>query len=201
MVDIEKHAQVTPSDPAPVIRLAERMVKMETQIHFLENALASEKAELRRIETEEMPALMQTLGFKRMELTDGWTLEVKPFFEASLPSFSSIESAKDPEEQMDLDERRNAGFKWLRGHKASDLIKNILRMDLGKGNDAAAKKLAALAKSLKIPFEQSESVHAGSLKKFLRETLEAGRDIPFDTFAVFSGEMATVKPPKVVKPK
>jgi hypothetical protein len=196
MVDIEKHAQKVAADPAPVVKLAERMVALEMRISQAYAQAAQDSAELLRIRRDEMPDLMRTLGIKDQTLTNGWQLELQPVFEASLPSYSAMEKA-DGEEAMLLEQRRNAGFKWLRGNKAADLIKNILKMDLGKGEDAKAKQLVALAKKLKVPFEHSESVHAGSLKKFLREKVAGGADVPFDTFAVFSGEMASVKPPKI----
>lgn len=197
-IDLTQDTDERPVDPAKVALVvdnARRMMRLEMEIADIEQKLRTKQEEYDKLSTDELPGLMESVGIKTLPLANGYTLDLKPVFRASLPAKSTIEKAND-EERPILLARFTDGLKWLRKHKAGDLIKNTLKLDLGKGQDAVVKEFMALAKRLKVSVDRSETVHPGSLGKFLREQLEIGTDVPFETFGVFDGRKAEIKPPK-----
>lgn len=199
-IDITQDIGNGVGDVTPVVENARRLMKLEMDIIQLTDAINQKKKEYEALATEQLPELMDSVGVTGLDLANGYRLELKPVFRASLPAKSTIENADD-EERPQLLRRLKDGLTWLRKHKAADLVKNTLRIDLGKGQDAAAKEFAALAKRLKVTIDRSETVHPGSLSKFLKEKMETGAEVPFDTFGVFSGRKAEIKAPKKGKEK
>lgn len=182
-------------DVAPVIDLAREMVRREQRIDKMESELKREKEELELIRRERMPDLMRERDVASLELGSGWELSLKPVFFASLPSTSAIEKASE-ELAPELRARREEGLEWLRKNKAGDIIKNTVKVELGQGQTAVAKKIVAFIKTLKLSAERTEVVHSATLGKLLREKIKIGADVPFETFAVFSGQEAVVTPIK-----
>ncbi len=90
---------------------------------------------------------------------------------------------------------------WLRKQKGGDLIKNTLKLELGRGCGTVLKKFLMLAKSQKVSVKQTEGVHPSTLAKFLKEKLEKGVDVPAETFGLFRGREAKVIAPKNPKLK
>ena len=92
-------------------------------------------------------------------------------------------------------------FRFLRKNKADSIIKSVLTINVGKGNAKAVAELIKLAKTFRLPCERDETVHPQTLSKYIRELLEKGAEVPFDTFAVFTGKKAKITAPKERKVK
>lgn len=200
-IDFAADAVGNPSvNTGPVIELARDMVRRERRIEVFEAELKREKEELLKIATETMPDLMRSCGVRAQELSNGWKLSCKPVFRASLPAPSTITNA-DPEEAAVLIGRLKAGLDCLKRWKATDIIKNTIKIELGLRQTAEATKFMNLAKQMKVAAERVQKVNPSTLSKYLKERVAAGKDVPFDTFAVFAGEIAEVIPPKIEKEK
>lgn len=216
MVDFNKHLKkpaiditedLAPTgDVTKVIAKAKEMFKMELEIKLMQQQLAEKEEQYRVLSTETMPALMkaENVDVSGVNLQDGYRLTCDPVFRANLPAESTIEKAKDDEERAALEERREQGLTWLRKNKGEDLIKNELKFNLGKGTSAFSRALLAAVKKLRAtePFKkvdvvtsQKESVHQGSLSKYLREKIENGVSVPVETFAIFDGRVAKISAP------
>ncbi len=183
-----------------IVELARDMVRRERRIAQMEAQLSKEKEELRVIQYTTMPDLMRTHNIRSQTMGDGWVLACEPFFRASLPALSTIEKA-DPEEAARLMSQLNAGIKWIEANRGGDIIRDTIKVELGKGQSAMAKQIMALVKKLKLSAERARKVHPATLAKFLREKIQAGADVPTETFSLSSGEVAKVVPPKVKKQK
>ena len=95
---------------------------------------------------------------------------MKPFYSASI-------SVKN----------REAAYKWLRDNGLGDIIKNDVTVSFGRHEDNKAVEYANLAKSSGYQPTQKLKVEPMTLKALVRERIEAGKEMPMDTFNVFVG--------------
>lgn len=116
---------------------------------------------LYRLKTVDLPAAFETAGCKATTLLDGTIIEVSDFIAANIK-----------EENVD------AAHKWLRANKLGSLIKNVIKVAFGMGEDAKGKKLKAFLKKSKFPFEEKEAVHKGTLTALVKERLREGLALP-----------------------
>lgn len=200
-IDISEDVLSTPvGDLQPVVEQARRLYTLDRDIKKLKDDLTAKVEERRLLAEETLPELMDSVSVTTIPLGDDWKIEVEPVFRANIPAVSTIEAEDDAERRGALEARRADGFKWLRGNKGEPLIKDTIKIELGKGEGKLAKQFAALAKKLKVVYTRSEFVHPASLGKFIREKLEAGvSDVPLETFAVFRGREAKLVAPKKAK--
>lgn len=150
-----------------VVQLAELLLQLRANVERLETELIDAKADVRRVEQEDLPDLMQELGLETFKLKTGETIEVKPEVDCSISA-----------------ERRAAAHSWLVDRGFGGLIKTEVTVAFGRGDHAAAEDFAEeVAKSGKQP-EIVERVHPSTLKAFVKEQMAAGTQIPFDLFGV-----------------
>lgn len=171
--------QVTTVQAMTDIRLiAWRQVKLEDQLAELMLQVADVSAKLKQVKEVDLPLALEAAGLEAVTLSDGWQVLVKDFLTANIK-----------------EENAAAAFKWLRDNKFGSLIKNTIKVALGKGDDKLAKALAAFMKKQKIPYERREAVHPQTLQAFVRESLREGRNLPP------SIEVVSVPTTKIVRPK
>jgi hypothetical protein len=138
---------------------ANEALKLTRRIAELEGELEVKSAELRKLVTETIPGMMEEAGCNLIGLKDGWQIEVTPIVIANIKN-----------------ENKPAAFKWLRANKYGSLIKNTIDIAFGMGQDKTAKAVAAFLKKSKVPFEQKESIHKGTLTAFVKEHLAKQAD-------------------------
>ena len=194
-IDISQDIGSGVGDTGPVIKQAQRLWKLEHEIEATKTRLKELEDERNTLALDTLPNLMESVGVSNLTLNNGWKLDIKPNFRASIPSTSAIERADDDERPL-LINRLEEGLRWLRNNKGGDLIKSTLKLDLGRGQEKLAKQFMTLAKQLKVPINKSLAVHPGTLASFLREKLSKGATVPLDTFGVYDGKEAVLKAPK-----
>lgn len=151
------------SDLQRAVQLAELLIQLRTKVEDLEAQLATAKADVRRVEQEDLPDLMQELGLETFRLTSGETIEVKPEVDCGIS-----------------EERRAKAHDWLNANGFGGLIKTEVVAKFGKGE-----RDAAVACAEQIGGEMIERVHPSTLKSFVKEQMAAGKPVPFDLFGVF----------------
>lgn len=183
---------------ARLTSMAKHSLQIDREIEALEERISSLKEEQRRIEYEDLPNAMLEANCPEFNVIDGEsvkTVKVTDIVQASLPSLSAIEKAKDEVKGL-LEQRREQCLRWLRrNHQGSSIIKNELVVDIGKGNQKAVKEFMDLARTYKLAATNSETVHPQTLTKFIRELLKDEKTaptVPLDTFAVFTGKQAKI---------
>lgn len=155
------------SDLQRVVQLAELLLKLRENVESLETQLAAAKADVRRVEQEDLPDLMQELGLETFKLKTGETVEVKPEVDCSI-----------------TEEKRFAAHDWLSSNGFGGLIKTEVIVQFGRGEHDAAE---GFAKEVALQGKQPalvERVHPSTLKSFIKEQMAAGKAIPFDLFGV-----------------
>ena len=78
-----------------------------------------------------------------------------------------------------------SAYTWLRENGLEDIIKNEVFVTFGKGEDNKAKDLLDLAEQSGYEPQQKSKVEPMTLKALYRERVEAGLDMPSDSFHLF----------------
>jgi hypothetical protein len=167
---------------AELSELADKALALEAANAKRDAETKAAKEELRILYEHTIPESMQDIGLASFKMTDGSELAVESVVDGSIPVAN-----------------RPAAYAWLREHGHGGLIKNEVSVSLGKEQDKLADEAITALKALGLEFERSESVHASTLKSFVRETIAAGRPLPLDLLGVYVGRRAKIKRPKEAK--
>jgi len=158
--------------------LSDKVLKLkdlEDEIANAEESINKLKEQARILSQFEIPAMMQDMHITKLKLKDGESVEVKPFYSASIT----------PENQ-------DKAFEWLRNNGLGDIIKNDITVTFGRGEDNKAAEYAVLARGQGFEPVQKVGVHAQTLKAVVRERLESGQEMPSDIFKTFAGNQTKI---------
>jgi hypothetical protein len=169
---------VTPGDDSlkVVAELAAKQVQLEKDIEDLEAQLKEKTEALSQVQEKDLPEAMMECGISEFKLVDGSKITVKPFYQANPPK-----------------EKYEEAMQWLRDNGHGDLIKNDVTVSFGKGEDERAVDFKTFLKDHGTSYTDKTGVHAMTFKAFVREQVEAGRNLPFDLLGVYIGQKATIK--------
>jgi len=146
-----------------------RQVKlMDSEIDDLETRLKERKNAFKALTQGEIPDYMEELGIESLTLEDGSKVEMKRAYYGSIK--------KDNEE---------ACFAWLRENDHGSLIKNIVSVGFGKGEDDISTDTIKRLKDMGLDVSQKTSVHARTLNSFITECMIEGIELDTDLFSVF----------------
>jgi len=170
-------ASVIPKDKElkGVAEIAHKQLELEEAVSRTEDHLKQLKKDLEQVSTRDLPDALMELGLSGLPLADGTVISIKPFVSASISKA-----------------RQEEAHTWLNLNGHGDLIKNIVSINAGKDKLAADTAIDALVDAGFAP-DVKESVHAQTLKAFVREQVEAGTALPLELFGVFLGQKATIK--------
>jgi hypothetical protein len=181
--EAQKAIPVTDADVMTIAGLCQLMLDLEGEVAVAETALATVKERLRKVQEETLPNALKAAGVESFTLTDGSTVEAKA------DVFASITEAN-----------REAAFAWLEAHNAGAIIKEEFKLAFGKGEEDRAKAFMDLLKAGGFEdYDQKRSVHAGTLKAYVKTELEKGVDMPRDVFSIHEKSVAKVKAAKAAK--
>ena len=173
MIDFEKD-QTEVLDRTENIKSLANQVKslkeLEDEIKADEASLKNKKKEIERISGEVIRTMLSEMGLSSLKLADGSAVDVKPYYTANI----SIAN-------------REAAYSWLRSNGLGDIIKNDITVSFGRNEDNKAAEYANLARGQGFEPTQKLKVEPMTLKALVRERIEAGKDMPMDTFNVFVG--------------
>ena len=141
---------------------------LQTQIEYVEERLKKLKNQSRDLEERVIPEMMQEAGVSLLKLKDGSTVEVNPVY-----------AAKIPESRVD------EAFGWLRTKGFEDLIKNTVTASFNRGQDNQVSELIKVCEEHGFNYNKKEKVEPMTLKAFVREQVENGKELPFDLFGVY----------------
>jgi len=159
-----------------IAEIANLEIESARKVDDLEAQLKEEKERLRRIRESDLPAAMAEAGVSLIGLPTGQRVEVKEVIAARIPTKF----------------KANA-FDWLRENGHGDLIKNEIKVSLGKGDEEVANAVAAYLEEIHLPYKKDSSVHYQTLGGFVREQLSEGNEIPEDWFGIYRAQVASVK--------
>lgn len=159
-----------------VARLAKRAKELSREIEDLENTLSERKDNYRKLTEETLPEALASMGMTSFRMDDGSSIDIKPFYGASIKA-----------------ERQAEAFAWLRDHGYDDIIKNTVSVRFGKGEDELCARLLQNLKGTGFIPEQAQKVEPMTLKAWVKEQVEKGREFPSELFGAFIGKKAIIK--------
>ena len=149
--------------------------ELEDELKADEESLKNKKKEIERISGEIIPTMLSEMGLSSLKLADGSAVDVKPYYAANI----SIAN-------------REAAYSWLRSNGLGDIIKNDITVSFGRNEDNKAAQYANLARGQGFEPTQKLKVEPMTLKALVRERIEAGKEMPMDTFNVFVGNRTKI---------
>lgn len=155
---------------------------LQRQLADLENQVTIVKDALRRVVEQDLPEVMDEVGMQKFVMEDGSTVQVKPFYSASIS-----------------EERKDEAFNWLKEHNFDGMIKAEVKVSFGRGEFEIAQEFLQFIRGFNqktIDPEYKESVHWQTLRAFVKEQVEGGAPLPLDMFGVFIGRKAELKQAK-----
>ena len=177
-IDFEKDQEEVLTRTTEIKSLSEQVLKLrdlEAEVKSDEERIKTKQKEIARISEDVIPTMLSEMGLSQLKLADGSSVDVKPFYNASI-SVANREKA----------------YKWLRDNGLGDIIKNDVTVSFGRNEDNKAVDYANLAKSQGFEPTQKLKVEPMTLKALVRERIEAGKDMPMDIFNVFVGNRTKI---------
>ncbi len=163
------------SEVDPISKACQEQLKLEKEIEDLES-LMKVKKDLLKQNGEQIVSLMEERGVKSIKMSDGQSVDIKPFYTGSI--------SRDNQEEA---------FKWLRDNGYDDIIKNQVVLKFGRAEDEKADQIYSDLASKGLDADRNIKVEPMTLKGFIREMIENGKDIPMETFGVYVGHKINIK--------
>jgi hypothetical protein len=154
--------------------LLDEMARLEKEQKAHETAAKECKDKLFKLTSDLIPSRMDELGVPFIGLPDGRKVEVVDAVSVRVPKG-----------------RRPEAYEWLRKNGAGALIKNVVAVTFGKGEDENAAKLVEELEGRELPVSQSEDVHWKTMESYVKERLEkeskkeVDGEIPKEAFGVY----------------
>lgn len=159
-----------------VSELSNEALLIQDTIDTLEGQVKGLKARLTAIIENELPDLFTSLGMAEFKLDNGAKVKVAPFVRGSIPKDRALEACA-----------------WLREHGHGGLIRRVVAVQFGPGDDEKAKQLVEALEKRKLPVVDEQTVHHSTLASWAREMKEKGADFPADLLGLYIGRKATIK--------
>ena len=172
-IDFEKDQEEVLTKTTEIKSLSDQVLRLrdlEAEVKAQEEKIKQTQKEIARISEDVIPTMLSEMGLSQLKLADGSSVDVKPFYTASI-SVANREKA----------------YKWLRDNGLGDIIKNDVTVSFGRNEDNKAVDYANLAKSQGFEPTQKLKVEPMTLKALVRERIEAGQEMPMDIFNVYVG--------------
>ena len=179
MIDFEKDQQNTMKKTDNIQSLADQVEKLDSltkRLELQEQNMKNTKKELEHLSGEVIPTMMAEMGLSHLKLMDGSSVDVKPFYSATITKAN-----------------QEKAFNWLRDNGLGDIIKNEISVSFGRNEENKAADYAALAQERGFQPTQKMKVEPMTLKALVRERTEAGKEMPTELFNIFVGNKTTIK--------
>jgi hypothetical protein len=168
--------QVKDDEIAGIANLAKRAKLLEKELTDIEVVFKERKEQYRKLTEEAIPEALAGMGMKSFRMEDGSSIEIKPFYSASIS-----------------EARRAEAYQWLRDHGFDDIIKNTVSVRFGRGEDELCSRLLNLLGETGYPADQAEKIEPMTLKAWVKEQVERGNEFPSELFGAYIGQKAVIK--------
>ena len=159
----------------PISKACQDYLKSEDEINNLELMLKSKKESLRQ-QNELIVQLMEERGVRSIKMKDGQSVDIKPFYTGTITK-----------------EKQEEAFQWLRDNGYDDIIKNQVVVKFGRAEDEKADNVFTELANQGLDTDRNVQVEPMTLKGFIREMIESGKELPMETFGVFVGHKINIK--------
>ncbi len=167
-LEAESTIQVDAAVSLDIAQSCNKLLETQKKMAAIDEQLKTLKATEATLSGQTIPNLMHKAGLSLIKLKDGSAVEVKPFYAARIP-LSKVGEA----------------FTWLRDNGHGDVIKNNVLVTFRRQQDNEAKSLVAELREKGHNVKQAEKVESMTLKAFVREQIQDGKNVPADLFGVY----------------
>ena len=167
-LEAESAIQVDTAVSLDIAQSCNKLLETQKKMAAIDEQLKTLKATETTLSEQTIPNLMHKAGVSLIKLKDGSAVEVKPFYAARIP-LSKV----------------NDAFMWLRENGHGDLIKNNVMLTFGRNQDNEAKSLVVELREKGHNVKQAEKVEPMTLKAFVKEQIQGGKNVPADLFGVY----------------
>lgn len=147
--------------------LAELQARADADVKDLEAKLAAARERFKSLSEHQLPELMDEIGMAEFKTSTGLSIKITETIRASIPKA-----------------REALAFQWLRDNNNASMIKRIVSVSFGKGEDEKASELLNQLAQQELEADDKSSVHPSTLAAFVREKLASGEEIPQELFGV-----------------
>ena len=168
--------KVADDQVAGIAGLAKRAKMLEKEIADMEEVLGERSEQYRKLTEQTIPEAMAEAGMRKFVMEDGSSIDIKPFYGASIPKARQAEA-----------------YKWLRDNGFDDIIKNTISVRFGRNEDELSARLLNLLGTQGFPAEQAQKIEPQTLKAWVKERVEKGQPVDTELFGVFIGQKAIIK--------
>ena len=173
--DPQAFNKVREGDTKDLSSLIRRSVELDQQIKDTEALLKDLQQKKRSVDEEDIPSIMQTMGVESLQV-DGNKVTVDKFVSARIP-----------------ETKKQEAFQFLREIGEGDIIKNEVVVSFTMGQDNQAGVVVADLESKGFAPQKKQHVHPMTLKTWVKNRIESGKEIDFDLFGVYQGNRAKIK--------
>ena len=156
--------------------VATDIAETEAEIAAIKEQLKAKESYAKKLSQEVLPSLFAEVGLSELKLADGRKIKVSEYYSAT-----------------PLKENREKVHAWLRDNGFGDLVKNQVTCSFGRNEDEKASKLISDLNDKGYESAQREWVESSTLRAFVREQYEAGRELPMDLLGAYIGHKTTIK--------
>lgn len=174
-VDANKFDKVDGEKGSTLSSLIRQSMEVDQKIAEAEQYLKDLKFQKRKVNEEDIPNLMQEMGMDSVTV-DGNKVALRQFVHARI-----------------ADDKKHEAFTWLRSIGEGDIIKNEVSVAFKSGEDNMAGAVVDDLRNKGLEPAQKTHVHPQTLKAWVKNRIESGKEIDFDTFGVYVGTEATIK--------
>lgn len=168
--------------------LAEQLRAAQIALYLADCTMKDAEDKERRLREIDIPELMKECNMKEFKLRNGVKIKVEPDLKCGLP-------------KEDIAARERA-MAWLRDKGLGGIIKTVVAVGFGKGDESRAKIAAEALRQANFIPEVNEDVHWQTLKATIKEERQKGNHVPPELFSLFEYETTKLEfPPGVEKPK
>lgn len=164
------------SDLERVVKMANILLEQIAEYERLEAETKAAKKRMLATEREDLPELLKEVGLTTLTLDSGQVIKLESDCEASITKANFSKAVA-----------------WLIKNECQGIIKTNVVLSFGRGEKDKATKVAQKVAKLHSDLEVNESIHAATLKAFVKERLKNAEPIPQDLFGVRAFSKAVVK--------
>jgi len=156
--------------------VANDIADTDQEISNIEEQLKKKKDYKKHLSENVLPNLFAEVGLSELKLADGRLIKVGNYYGASIK-----------------EDKKQPAFTWLRDNGFGDMIKNQVSCSFGRNEDEKARGLIDTLNEQGYQSSQREWVEPSTLRAFIREQHEAGRQLPMNLLGAYVGQKTTIK--------
>ena len=156
--------------------VATDVAETDKEINDIKEQLKKKEDYRKKLSEEVLPSLFAEVGLSELKLADGRLISVKDYYGASIKP-----------------EKKAMAYAWLRNNGFGDLVKNQVTCSFGRNEEEKASGLLSHLSEKGYQSTQREWVEPSTLRAFVREQYEGGKELPMDLLGAFIGHKTTIK--------